>query len=113
LPLQMIEVHDPVRLLVIVEHFPDIVLQAISASPEVYEWYGNEWVHIMAFHPVEEQFYYFSGGAFHLHRTASVKVPSMKNPVAHFESGRKMPTNHIADATFENLSVHLLKEDDE
>jgi uncharacterized protein YbcC (UPF0753/DUF2309 family) len=30
LPSQMIEVHDPVRLMVIVEHFPEIVLQAIS-----------------------------------------------------------------------------------
>ena len=33
LPWQMIEVHDPVRLLVIVEHRPEIVLKAIQSSP--------------------------------------------------------------------------------
>jgi uncharacterized protein YbcC (UPF0753/DUF2309 family) len=34
LPWQMIEVHDPVRLLVIVEHKPELVLAAIQSSPE-------------------------------------------------------------------------------
>jgi len=56
LPWQMIEVHDPVRLLVIVEHNPDIVLKAIQSSPEVFEWYANEWVHIVSLHPEEKQF---------------------------------------------------------
>ena len=62
LPWQMIEVHDPVRLLVIVEHKPEIVLKAIQSSPEVFEWYKNEWVHIIALHPEEKQFYYFKNG---------------------------------------------------
>ncbi|HTE09316.1 MAG TPA: DUF2309 domain-containing protein, partial [Chitinophagaceae bacterium] len=44
LPLQMIEVHDPVRLLIIVEHFPDTVLKTIQSVPEMYEWFINEWV---------------------------------------------------------------------
>ncbi|MBL7942794.1 MAG: DUF2309 family protein, partial [Flavobacteriales bacterium] len=110
---QMIEVHDPVRLLVIVEHLPEIVLEAISASPEVYQWYGNHWVHIMAFHPAEHRFYYFSGGTFKPYANNNVRVPAMKDPEAHFESSKKMPSNHIADATFENLSVHFINSDDE
>ncbi|HEX6845646.1 MAG TPA: DUF2309 domain-containing protein, partial [Chitinophagaceae bacterium] len=64
LPWQMIEVHDPVRLLVIVEHKPEIVLKAIQSSDEVFEWYKNEWVHIVALHPEEKQFYYFRNGVF-------------------------------------------------
>ncbi len=42
LPSQMIEVHDPIRLMVIVEHFPEIVLKAIQVTPETYEWFVNE-----------------------------------------------------------------------
>ncbi len=42
LPNQMIEVHDPIRLMVIVEHFPEIVLKAIQVTPETYEWFVNE-----------------------------------------------------------------------
>ena len=39
LPSQMIEVHDPIRLLVIAEHFPEKVLYAISKNPATYEWF--------------------------------------------------------------------------
>jgi uncharacterized protein YbcC (UPF0753/DUF2309 family) len=68
----MIEVHDPVRLLVIVEHKPDVVLKAINSSPDVFEWYNNEWVHIVALHPGEKQFYYFKNGAFSKYETITV-----------------------------------------
>ena len=48
LPLQMVEVHDPVRLLILVEHFPEVVLRTIQSSESLYEWFLNEWVHLMA-----------------------------------------------------------------
>jgi uncharacterized protein YbcC (UPF0753/DUF2309 family) len=64
LPSQMIEVHDPVRLLVIVEHFPEVVLQTIQESPEVYEWFINEWVNLVAVQPDTHEFYRFQDGAF-------------------------------------------------
>jgi uncharacterized protein YbcC (UPF0753/DUF2309 family) len=51
LPLQMIEVHDPVRLLLIVEHFPEVVLNTIQSVPEMYEWYNNDWVHLITINP--------------------------------------------------------------
>ena len=48
LPSQMIEVHDPVRLLIIIEHKPEIVFKTISTAPETYEWFINDWVHLVA-----------------------------------------------------------------
>ncbi len=65
LPSQMIEVHDPVRLLMIVEHFPAVVLHTIQRTPEVYEWYHNEWIHLVAIHPVTGDFFVFREGALH------------------------------------------------
>jgi len=64
LPSQMIEVHDPVRLLVIVEHFPEVVLQTIQKLPEMYEWFINDWVKLVAVHPETHAFYRFQDGAF-------------------------------------------------
>lgn len=64
LPSQMIEVHDPLRLLVIVEHFPEVVLKTIQANPATYEWFINRWVNLVAYHPEEKQFYAFDQGAF-------------------------------------------------
>jgi uncharacterized protein YbcC (UPF0753/DUF2309 family) len=110
LPWQMIEVHDPVRLLVIVEHKPAIVLKAIQSTPEVFEWYKNEWVHIVALDPEEQQFYYFRNGAFEKYEpiTGSDKIKTIHNMEDFIEGAREMETNHIVHATEENLPVYLL-----
>lgn len=110
LPWQMIEVHDPVRLLVIVEHRPEIVLSAIQSSPEVYEWYFNEWVHIVSLHPEEKQFYYFKNGMFEKYEPITEKsaIGTIHNMEKLFEDAREMETNHIVHATEENLPVYLL-----
>lgn len=112
LPWQMIEVHDPVRLLVIVEQQPAIVLKAIHSSPDVLEWYNNEWVHIVALHPGEQQFYYFKNGAFEKYEpiTAATEIQTIHNMEAFIEGAREMETNHIVHATEENLPVYLLDE---
>lgn len=110
LPWQMIEVHDPVRLLVIVEHRPEIVLKAIQSSPEVFEWYKNEWVHIVALHTEEKQFYYFRNGAFEPYEpvTQAKEIGTIHNMEEFLEGAREMETNHIVHATEENLPVYLL-----
>jgi uncharacterized protein YbcC (UPF0753/DUF2309 family) len=110
LPWQMIEVHDPVRLLVIVEHKPDIVLKAIQSSPDVFEWYKNEWVHIVALDPIEQQFYYFHNGVFRPYEpiTDSKEIKTIHNMEEFIEGAREMETNHIVHATEENLPVYLL-----
>ncbi len=64
LPSQMIEVHDPIRLLIIVEHFPEIVLTSIQQSDETYEWFINEWVHLVVVNPETKELYYFKEGGF-------------------------------------------------
>ena len=110
LPWQMIEVHDPVRLLVIVEQEPHIVLQAIQSSPDVFEWYKNEWVHIIALHPGEQQFYYFRNGSFSLYEPLTHRddIKTIKNMEKFIEAANEMETNHIVHATEENLPVYLL-----
>lgn len=110
LPWQMIEVHDPVRLLVIVEHKPEIVLKAIQSSPDVFEWYKNEWVHIVALDPEETQFYYFRNGVFEKYQpiTHAKEIGTIHNMEKFIEGAREMETNHIVHATEENLPVYLL-----
>ena len=64
LPSQMIEVHDPVRLLVIVEHFPHVVLKTIQTVATTYEWFINEWVHLIAINPETQELFHFKDGTF-------------------------------------------------
>lgn len=108
LPVQMIEVHDPVRLLIIVEHFPDIVLKTIQSDPAMYEWFANEWVHVVSAEPGTGRFHYFRNGAFEVYEPVCSKINPLNDVHSFLESSKKMETNQIADATKENLPVHLL-----
>ena len=93
LPSQMIEVHSPMRLLVIVEHFPEVVLKTIQTNPATYEWFLNSWVNLVAFHPEEKQFYQFANGVF-------VRYDFPQEQLMHIDDAMKFVTNES-----ENLPV--------
>ena len=108
LPLQMIEVHDPVRLLVIVEHFPEVVLKTIQSAPEMYEWYINEWIHLMVVNPETKEFLYFKNGSFISYQPLTRSVEVVNDTQSLIENTGKMESNYIVDATKENLPVFSL-----
>jgi len=64
LPLQMIEVHDPIRIMIIVEHYPEVVEQVIKSNTKTYEWYYNRWVHLVVVHPETYELFTFEKGNF-------------------------------------------------
>ena len=97
LPNQMVEVHDPLRLLMIVEHHPDVVLKTIQRTPELYEWFINEWVHLVVIAPEDKSLWRFSEGSFHPYKPVTQAIASVDNLETIFE--------HQS----ENLPVYLLK----
>ncbi len=107
LPWQMVEVHDPLRLLVIVEHFPEIILKSIQSSPAMYEWFINEWVHLISLNPDTNEFTYFNEGQFKPYQTLAKKIHFYKDVHSLLENAKEMETNHIVHATQENLPVYL------
>jgi hypothetical protein len=109
LPVQMIEVHDPVRLLIIVEHYPKIVLNTIQSTPEMYEWFINEWVHLIAVDPETNKFHYFKNGAFKEYFPTESVINKINDFSSFIESTKKMDSNYIADATQENLPIYSLE----
>lgn len=109
LPLQMIEVHDPIRLLMIVEQDPKVVLSVISATPALYEWFINEWVHLVVFDPHTTTFFRFKKGAFVPYVPLTGEVSVAEDISKTIESVSGMESNYILDATKENMSIHLLK----
>ena len=72
LPWQMVEVHDPLRLLLIVEHFPDVVLSVIQRTETLYEWFINNWVHLVVVHPENKKLFRFDQGTFHDYTPISI-----------------------------------------
>jgi hypothetical protein len=69
----MVEVHDPIRLMMVVEHFPEIVLKTIQQNHATYEWFINEWVVLTVLHPETKDIYRFRNGTFELYE------PILKN----------------------------------
>jgi uncharacterized protein YbcC (UPF0753/DUF2309 family) len=51
LPWQMVEVHEPLRLLCIVEHYPDVILEVLAKNESTEQWFLNNWIHLVAIHP--------------------------------------------------------------
>ncbi|MBI3888983.1 DUF2309 domain-containing protein [Candidatus Saccharibacteria bacterium] len=109
LPLQMVEVHDPVRLLMIVEHYPEVVEKVIKSDPSLYEWFEKGWINLVAYHPDEQRHYVWRGDSFVPYTTLAHDLPVVKDLSRRFETAGKMKTNRLLDATQENLPVHIIK----
>ena len=107
LPWQMIEVHDPVRLMIIVEHFPEVVLKVIQSVPEMYEWFINEWVHLSVINPETDKLAYFSKGEFKSYTPMTNQIHFFKDVHTLLEDAKEMESNHIAHATQENLPIYF------
>jgi uncharacterized protein len=97
LPNQMVEVHDPLRLLIIVEHFDEVVLKTIQRTSQLYEWFINEWVHLVVIHPDTKKVTRFKYGSFFDYSPDFVP-PTVTDVEALFKTER------------DNLPVLLIKE---
>jgi hypothetical protein len=98
LPSQMIEVHDPMRLMVIVEQDAQRVLEAISANKATYEWFANKWIHLIAVDPETRQLFLFEDGTFTLYEPLAETPPVCLN------------IREEVLRTHENLPVYLINE---
>nr|WP_287937358.1 DUF2309 domain-containing protein [Algoriphagus sp.] len=95
LPYQMVEIHDPIRLMMIVEQHPELVLEVLQSNPATYEWVKNHWVNFVVIDPVSREFLRFKDEGF---------VPySPKAKTEHLD--------HLQDkllSTKENLPVYVI-----
>jgi uncharacterized protein len=97
LPSQMIECHDPVRQMVVVEHFPEVVLETIKKLP-TYEWYMNNWMHIVALNPETGMPFLFKDGAFTPYDLLTKKIDTITDLATLLENSDSM----------ENIPVYLI-----
>jgi uncharacterized protein len=62
LPNQMIEVHDPIRLLMVIEQSASVVLDVIQQNKATYEWINNGWVKMATIDPFTSEISVFEEG---------------------------------------------------
>ncbi len=59
LPIQMVEIHDPLRLLMIVEQKPTVVMEVIQRNPNTKQWYENGWINLAILDPETKQIFIY------------------------------------------------------
>ncbi len=97
LPQQMIEVHQPARLLIVVEQTHDIMDKTIARLGDLKEWLDNEWVRLVACHPENhQQFLYSAKGWEAIELANDARVPSSELS-AHILAGQThtIPVHHM------------------
>jgi uncharacterized protein YbcC (UPF0753/DUF2309 family) len=82
LPTQMTEVHEPVRLTLLVQQSPETALKAAQKSPAVYEWVLNGWVRYFALEPGTYHVYEYRGGQMVRMALSGVAHPPIAAPAA-------------------------------
>jgi hypothetical protein len=97
LPIQMVEVHEPIRLMLIVEHFPEVALKVIQTNPATYEWFENEWIKLAVVHPETKEIFVFEEGAFFLYQPLCLAPTKVKD------------LNVIIESKEENAAVCQIK----
>lgn len=65
LPKQMIEIHEPIRLQLVIESRPDVVLGIMSRQSLVRELFENGWVRVSGIDPVSSEMWTYEPGKGH------------------------------------------------
>ena len=92
LPVQMTELHDPLRLLVVIEQMPDIVLEVVKRDSSTYQWFKNGWINLAVIHPITREAYRFSDGIMkHYEPFLSYKQPEKSVEELVLSSSQNLP----------------------
>lgn len=78
LPSQMIEVHEPARLLIVIDQSCEILNKAFSKlGDELMEWLNNDWVRLVSCHPDSRELFFY-----HATGWEAVQLPDIIAPTA-------------------------------
>lgn len=67
LPAQMVNIHDPLRLLVIVDQHPQVVFKVLESDPATKDWFLKNWIHLVVQDPDTQLMYRYDNGVFKLY----------------------------------------------
>jgi len=75
LPWQMVEIHEPVRLLFVIETTPEAMRRILEKNPVIQTMVGNRWVQLAVMHPETGEIRVHHDGEFEPHVCQSGPLP--------------------------------------
>ena len=110
LPLQMVELHEPMRLLLIVEATPESLLAVAGRQAEVRELVVQRWVQLVSVHPTTGNMAVFGDGGFSNYVPSGVELPVVQRSVQwHGRSREHLPPALVTAGLSTSLSTSLSK----
>lgn len=88
LPWQMVEIHEPVRLLFVVETSPQILLDIMERNPSIGKMCRNEWLQLATLDPNSSRIDLFSKGTFQEYIPESSSLPHAPTSVDWYRGWR-------------------------
>jgi uncharacterized protein YbcC (UPF0753/DUF2309 family) len=97
LPWQMVEIHEPVRSLFIIETTPEAMLRIMERNPGIGRLCRNGWIELTVLHPETREISNFRGGEFRPYRPRATVLPRAASSVDWYRGWR----DHLEFATIE------------
>jgi len=95
LPWQMVEIHEPVRLLNVIEARPQELLALLDRQPALKQLVVNRWILVAAFDPDTGGMWFFDEEGFVPHERESTHLPTAATSMDWYTGHRE----HLAPAT--------------
>ncbi|CCH31313.1 DUF2309 domain-containing protein [Actinosynnema sp. NPDC047251] len=88
LPWQMVEIHEPVRLLLVVEASPERLSAIVAADPALERLVSGKWIQLAAWVPEQDAVSVFQDGAFQPHVRERTAFPVVARSVEVYAGSR-------------------------
>ena len=89
LPWQMVEIHEPMRLLNIVESPPEVLMQVLVERPGLKDLVDKGWIIVVAWSPEDDRFWLYDKGAFQPHQLEAEFLPQAPTSLDYYQGKRE------------------------
>lgn len=97
LPWQMVEIHEPVRLLTIVEATCETLARLLDERPALARLIRNEWIVLVAWDPHSSNMHVFKSGKFEAYEPEALPLGSFPGSLNVYRGTREnVPVAHVA-----------------
>ena len=97
LPAQSVEIHEPVRLLFVIETTPQGILSIMDRNPVIGRILGNGWAQLAVLDPDSDKIQIFRNGAFHPYHQMQTELPKATSSAEWYRGWR----DHLSFAMIE------------
>ena len=101
LPWQMVEIHEPVRLLFVIESTPEVMNRIMSGNAEIARLFQNEWVQLAVLDPDSAKIQLFRKGQFELYHQEKRELPEVGSSIDWYRGWR----DHLGYALVDQLGT--------